>query len=110
MRPWSRAAWTHSVCACLRRLVSPSGAMRTCGLIACSRYPQRGQRYVAGLRFWAARTDHQAAGSSFAIYRVRTYASATTEPSGLRAVLVTRSTTGSASSSTTWSFRLTWPR
>src|SRR5579863_217525 len=38
--------------------------MRTCGAIACRRYPQRGQRYVAGLRLCAARTDHHAAGSS----------------------------------------------
>ena len=41
-RPALRAATAHAVCAWRRRLVSPSGAIRTCSCSAGSRPPQNG--------------------------------------------------------------------
>jgi hypothetical protein len=58
------AAATHSRCAWRRRLVSPSGAMRTWSLIACRWYPHSGQVYVAGFMLRTGRMLYQSAGSS----------------------------------------------
>lgn len=47
--------------------MSPSGASSTCSLIACSRRPQNGQVYVAGLRDCARRSCHQRGSGSEAL-------------------------------------------
>jgi hypothetical protein len=46
------------MCACRRRLASFSGAITTCSLIACSRFPHNGHVYVAGFWLCARRTAH----------------------------------------------------
>jgi len=64
-RPASCARATHEVWACRRREASSSGAISTCSLIACNRFPQSGHVYVAGRLLWARRTaHHRACGGS----------------------------------------------
>src|SRR4029077_19093986 len=53
--PALRARATHSVWSCRRRSASFSGAITTCSLIACSRWPQSGQVDVAGFLLCARR-------------------------------------------------------
>ena len=47
-----RARATHSMCAWRRLSPCPSGRIRACSLIAVSRAPQNGHRYVAGFVLW----------------------------------------------------------
>ena len=54
----------HDVRPWRRRVVSPSGAMRTWLLIAWSCKPQSGQRYVAGFMLRTGRIEYHSAGSS----------------------------------------------
>jgi hypothetical protein len=62
-RPAARAAITHFVWAWRRRRESPSGVISMCSLSAGRCLPQRGQRYVAGLAFWALRIAYHFASN-----------------------------------------------
>jgi hypothetical protein len=62
-RPALRACTTHAVWAWRRRAGSPSGITSMCWLSAGSSSPQKGHRYVAGLRLAAGRTEYQRAAA-----------------------------------------------